>query len=486
VTLAGNSRVESSSPALVSSAAPALPAAAAFDPGPILDAHESNLAEYLNQPVHDILSRLGVPGVPQAAPPSGQPDSQAHPPDQSNSGLSGLSSLSSLASLPMMLIQPVTDALGTLGSGQFGDLDPTAMLGGVTQALESSAQPVQQAMSGLDGAWQGQAATAATAKTTAALDNGTQIAGQANDLSASLATAAASVQQAHAQLVAIVGQFTSTLAAIGPNLAFPWGWAAAIAAANQAITQSTQVMSQLTGSLSTEAAHVDAVGAPVPVTPAPQVGANLAATAAPALSPTAAFSSPLSAALGAPAAAAGAPIGATSGLGSSLAPMMGLVSGLASPAMEGVSAATGAIGSGASAGAPAQLTGSTDQKGQSHDGSPEHTAGHGGGGKGATGGIPVLPAQSRLTSLPVPESAIAPEVMTTDVVAPAGMSGAPTMGGTPMARGANAGVGRSHNAAAFLHTTDQGDEIIGDLGGIAPPVLGVREAVVNPDTDLTI
>jgi hypothetical protein len=59
-------------------------------------------------------------------------------------------------------------------------------------------------------------------------------------------------------------------------------------------------------------------------------------------------------------------------------------------------------------------------------------------------------------------------------------------GGAPMGRGANAGVGKSHNAAAFLHTTDQGDEIVGDLGGVAPPVIGVREAVPDSDIDLTI
>lgn len=60
------------------------------------------------------------------------------------------------------------------------------------------------------------------------------------------------------------------------------------------------------------------------------------------------------------------------------------------------------------------------------------------------------------------------------------------MGGAPMARGANAGVGKSHNAAAFLHTTDQGDEIIGDLGAVAPPVIGVKETIASPQIDLTI
>jgi hypothetical protein len=60
------------------------------------------------------------------------------------------------------------------------------------------------------------------------------------------------------------------------------------------------------------------------------------------------------------------------------------------------------------------------------------------------------------------------------------------MGGAPMGRGARAGVGRSHNAADFLHTFDQGDEIVGNLGSVAPPVIGVTDAKTSPDIELRI
>jgi hypothetical protein len=39
-----------------------------FDPGPIINAHETNLADYLNQPVQDILARLGIHPAPAATP----------------------------------------------------------------------------------------------------------------------------------------------------------------------------------------------------------------------------------------------------------------------------------------------------------------------------------------------------------------------------------------------------------------------------------
>ena len=51
------------------------------------------------------------------------------------------------------------------------------------------------------------------------------------------------------------------------------------------------------------------------------------------------------------------------------------------------------------------------------------------------------------------------------------------MMGAPMAaaHGARPG-GEAHTVAAFLHTTDNGQEIFGDLGTAAPPVLGETEA----------
>src|SRR5215475_4850325 len=137
-------------------------AIASVDPGQVLDAHESDLADFLNQPVDKVLSRVGLPGSPSATPPGSQKptdpnDSHGAQPDPNNpngappdgganSALSSLSSLASLATLPLGLIGPVAEMAGMLGSGQFGDLDPTAMLGDVAQTLESAGQSVQQAL----------------------------------------------------------------------------------------------------------------------------------------------------------------------------------------------------------------------------------------------------------------------------------------------------------------------------------------------------
>jgi hypothetical protein len=66
------------------------------------------------------------------------------------------------------------------------------------------------------------------------------------------------------------------------------------------------------------------------------------------------------------------------------------------------------------------------------------------------------------------------------------MGAAPMMGGAPMGAGAKNSSGSRHNAAAFLHTSDQGDEIVGDLGSVAPPVIGEQVANEAPDIDLRI
>ncbi len=182
------------------------------DPGPAINASESNLGDYLNQPVQSVLARLGRAAI---APSNGSAGSGGSPcsargrseqrhdehvdqsvdPDDPACDRSARHAWSGIVQQP----RPHADAWWYF---------PGYGLGG---------SKVQPAMAGLDGVWQGTASSAASAKTTAALANGTQVASQSTALQNSLSAAAASVQQAQAQLVAILNEFSATIAAIRPQ-----------------------------------------------------------------------------------------------------------------------------------------------------------------------------------------------------------------------------------------------------------------------------
>jgi len=60
------------------------------------------------------------------------------------------------------------------------------------------------------------------------------------------------------------------------------------------------------------------------------------------------------------------------------------------------------------------------------------------------------------------------------------------MGGAGAPMHGKAGLATGHNAADFLHTSDQGGEIVGDLGTAAPPVIGEKDPLDSPDRGLRI
>jgi hypothetical protein len=417
-----------------------------YDTAPVIAAQEQSLQDFLNLPVRDILARLGLPQSPNAKPPEGEPkpeDAQPEPAQQQGNPID-----------PMALISPVTDALSTLGPGLFQGVDPTAMLQGISQAFQSTGGSLQPALGSVDNAWQGASGTAAATKTATAMANGTEVAAQSDKLGTSLATAATNVGQARMRLIEIVTEFQATLAAIGPNIIFPWGWAAAIAAANKAIAMTAEVMTELQTTLGAEAAEVTAAGAPVDVTAAPTAG--------------------------------GSPLG---GLAS---PLMSMAT---KGAQAGIQAGTGAASSASQAAnqAASETAARTTGAVTAPVGGAVPPSGGGSGGGGAGGGAGGAPAPRSMAM----SSMVQPETATTSTqsatVRPSGGAagvGGPGMMGAPYApmagaQGANASS-NSHSAASFLHTTDQGGEIVGDLGNAAPPVLGEADPNEPPDVELRI
>ena len=411
-----------------------------YDPAPVIAAQEQSLQDFLNLPVREILERLGLPPISdekrpeEPPPPEGQPeDAQpaANPMD------------------PSALISPVTDALSTLGNGLFEGVDPTQMLGGISQALQSTGGSMQKSVGSLDESWKGSSGTAAADKATKAIADGAEVGAQSEALRASLAQAAAQVQQARARLIAIITEFQATMAAIGPNIIFPWGWAAAIAAANKAIAMTAEVMTELQGSLGAEAGKVTAAGAPVAVTAAPEM----------ASSPMAGMLSPLMSM-----ATKGAQAGIQAGTGAASAASQAA----AKPPIDAAAAGgpAGALAAGAGAG-----------------------RGGGGGGAAVGGGGAGTPAFRSMSASPMVQAESATAATQSATARPTGAGGAGMMGApmAPMAgQGANGSSNNSHTAAAFLHTTDQGGEIVGDLGTAAPPVLGEADPSEPPDVELRI
>jgi hypothetical protein len=67
-----------------------------------------------------------------------------------------------------------------------------------------------------------------------------------------------------------------------------------------------------------------------------------------------------------------------------------------------------------------------------------------------------------------------------------GLGGAPMMGAGPLGLGARGGSRGGHSAASFLHTSDQGGEIVGDLGNVGPPVIGELATRQDQDIELRI
>lgn len=419
-----------------------------YDPTPVIAAQEQNLQDFLNLPVKEILERLGLPPFADGKPQEGPPPPEAQP-DAASPQASPMD--------PSALIRPVTDALGTLGDGLFGNgADPTAMLQGISQAFQSTGGSLNQSLGSVEDAWKGNSGTTAAAKTTTAIANGKEVGAQSDALKSSLATAATNVAQARVRLIEILAEFQATMAAIGPNIIFPWGWAAAITAANKAIASTAEVMTELQTTLGTEAAQVTAAGTPVDVTAAPQLASSSAAQSSM----------------------------------SSLAPLMSMAT---KGAQAGIQAGTGAASAASQAAAQQAQTDPTAAAAGGFAGAQLAGAGAGaGGGGGVGGGAAALAPRSIASSAMVqPEtaSATAQSAVRAASVGAVGGSGGMMGGGAPYGPMAGQGANNSsnnHTAAAFLHTSDQGGEIVGDLGTAAPPVLGEADPNESPDVELRI
>jgi len=101
-----------------------------FDPEHVIGAHETDPADYLNQPVVNILARSGLSAIPASVPRPSPPDTE-------------IPAGEGTPIVPTQMIKPETDAVATLVTGEFGNTDPAQMFRGIAHAFE----PLQQSPS---------------------------------------------------------------------------------------------------------------------------------------------------------------------------------------------------------------------------------------------------------------------------------------------------------------------------------------------------
>ncbi|MBN7442433.1 hypothetical protein [Mycobacteroides abscessus] len=425
-----------------------------YDPAPVINAGEQDLADYLNTPVNEILARLGVGPLPSGGPMPGE------------AGGGGGSPFD-----PGSLIQPVTDALGTLGTGVFDAMDPTKLLEGVSKTFESTASSLQQAMGSMMSGFQGATGAASGGKTAAAIGNGAEVGAQSSGIGASASTAAADVKQAETRMLEIIHQWEAEMASLTPGL--PWTAANIMEASTRATTMATEVMTELQSSLTAQGGAVSAIGAPVSVTSAPQMGAQMIG---PMVQMATGLISPLMS------------VG-TQGIstvvgGIQKAAQTGMQVGTKMASSLGKSSSTGAGAKGVEA-LKSTASGSAGALGRGIGGG----AGHGGGGGAST----TLAARTNtpMPSLASESSTASGSAVRGAAVSSAGTSGGVMGGGGAMGAGA-AGAGRggesreSHAAASYL-TAAHSEELLGDPGVATPAVIGeAGPHPESPDKQLTI
>jgi hypothetical protein len=448
--------------------APPVPGAANFDHGPISNALEGQLQDWLNRPVQDILNQFHMGQLPNVSPHDMFP-SGGIPADLS--GASGLGGLGGGGGNNLIggMLKPATDLLGTVGNGVFQGVNPSQFASSIGSAFQQAFSGLQSALgsmgqgAGSGGGWAGNTAGQMAQNAGQTLAHGAATMGQTAGLAGHYTTAAADSSQGYSRLIEAIQQGQDELSALAGGL--PWTGANMVESANRTAARATAIVTELESTLTSEAGAAHATGAPVEAaSQLPQMANGMMST------------------------------------------MMSLGSGMISPAMSvgmlpmslgmsamqaGMQAGTSLMSSvgkgagGAGAGAGATLAGNTARLASA----ATHATGGGagGGGLGATTqarAVPASPMIQRESAAAVTSASVTRPAVGASGMGGAGMGGAGMMGGGQHA--GKAGSGGNHTTASFLHTTDQGGEIVGDLGSASPPVIGEADPNTDPDVKLQI
>lgn len=177
-----------------------------------------------------------------------------------------------------LLAKPITDLLGTFGSGVIPSGGPADVIRSSSRALDSVQNLGRSAVSELASTWSGPAASAAIELAQQAHTSATGLSVHGSDIAVIVDKACEKVQVGLAELQTIASSFLSIATAAAPMIVTPAGQTMLITAAIEHLQRALAVVARVRAELAAHAGEISAYGTPPPV-PAP---AGAAPTTAPA------------------------------------------------------------------------------------------------------------------------------------------------------------------------------------------------------------
>ncbi|GAA5080757.1 C40 family peptidase [Nocardia iowensis] len=175
------------------------------------------------------------------------------------------------------LAKPIFDLLASFGSGVLPTGGPADALRSTSSVVDQIQQMGRDSINGMNSAWDGQAADAATAKALRVQTSAATISDRGNDMATVVNQAAAEVESGQKDLTGIAQSFVNTAASAGPALATPAGLTMIVGSAIDHLGQALNVVGRVRNELGTHTASMTEL---TPPPPTPALAGSPATTAA--------------------------------------------------------------------------------------------------------------------------------------------------------------------------------------------------------------
>ncbi|MGQ4597393.1 NlpC/P60 family protein [Nocardia sp. R6R-6] len=165
------------------------------------------------------------------------------------------------------LAKPILDLLAGFGTGVLPTGGPTDALRSTSTVVDQIHQMGRDSINGMNTAWDGRAADAATAKALRVQTSAATISDRGNEMATVVNQAAGEVETGQKQLTDIAQSFVNTAASMGPALGTPAGLTVLVGSAIDHLGQAINVVGRVQNELQTHTASMNELTPPPPTPP---------------------------------------------------------------------------------------------------------------------------------------------------------------------------------------------------------------------------